>query len=194
MWRCGAGCGRGRRRVGPREPFPRQNPKQNISLALPARCCCNPVRSWQDLRGSRGWNHPRPPGPARTERLRGPRWRAGACEGRDSALDWRNPGAENLILPEMSVSGAISCLRLCYRRRPFLRTVTVRVVGAMEAAAPVNSASHPKLPPCDLLIAFLSKAGVSRCLCLYTSASCPTCARQSLPGRCAIPGPQSVHV
>lgn len=111
LWRCGAGCGRGRRRVGPREPLPRQNPKQNISLALPARRYCNPVRSWQDLRGSRGWNHPRLPGPARTERLREPRWRAGAREGRDSALDWRNTDTENLILPEVSVSGAISSLR-----------------------------------------------------------------------------------
>lgn len=58
------------------------------------------------------------------------------------------------------------------------------------AAAQNNSASHPKLPPCDLLIAFLSKAGVSRCLCLYTSASSPVCAYERLPGRCATTGPQ----
>lgn len=43
----------------------------------------------------------------------------------------------------------------------------------MEAAAPVNSASHPKLPPCDLLIAFLSKAGVSRCLCFTPRRPAP---------------------
>lgn len=94
--------------MGPREPLPRQTPKQNIRLALPARRYCNPVRSWQDLRGSPGWNHPGHPGPARMERL-GPRRRAGAVKG-ETALDWRNPGAENLILPEVSVSGDISSL------------------------------------------------------------------------------------
>lgn len=67
--------------------LPRQKPKQNICLALPARRYCNPVRSWQDQRESRGWNHPRLPARTRTERSQGPGWRAGACEGRESALD-----------------------------------------------------------------------------------------------------------
>lgn len=61
--------------------------------------------------------------------------------------------------------------------RPFLRTGTVPLAGAMEAAAPVTSASHPKLPPRSLLLAFLSKAGVSRCLYPYTSLRPHVCPR-----------------
>lgn len=66
---------------------------------------------------------------ARMERPQGPRWRAGAWEGRDSALEWRNPGAENLIffpkcLSQGTSVGVIPCTT-------FLRTVIVAVTGAV---------------------------------------------------------------